>query len=203
MHPVSMSLGHILLKEGNMFTTVFVPGYKNSLHGHWQERWYQEGKNSHWVEQKDWDNPCCYDWVETLNALLQSIEGPILLVTHSLGGSTVVEWAKKYSANIAGAFIVAVPDVQSDNLPKEIIGYSTPPEEPLPFPSVVLASSNDFYSTLDRAAYFAHTWKSKFINLGELGHVNTDSNIGLWSEGKQLLTDFVKTLELADSDLPV
>ena len=83
-----------------MFNTVFVPGYGNSINGHWQETWFKETPNSYWVEQKDWQNPICDDWVEALNLLIQSLEGPIVLVTHSLGGSTLVEWNKKYKANM-------------------------------------------------------------------------------------------------------
>ena len=174
-----------------MFTIVFVPGYGNSINGHWQELWKKEFKDSYWVEQEQWETPCCVDWVETLNSLIQSIEGPILLVTHSLGGSTVVEWSKKYSANILGAFLVAVPDVQSAYLPSAISGYHTPPLEKLPFSSVMLASSNDPYATFSRAEYFAEAWGSKLINVGDLEHINTDSNIGEWPEGKQLLNKFI------------
>ncbi|GAB6070383.1 alpha/beta hydrolase [Thiomicrorhabdus hydrogeniphila] len=178
-----------------MFNTVFVPGYGNSINGHWQEIWYKETKNSYWVEQDDWQNPNCSDWVEALNLLIQSLEGPIVLVTHSLGGSTVVEWNKKYKANILGAFIVAVPDVESDYLPKKIVGYQNLPLEKLPFQSVVLASSDDPYSSLDRSKYFANSWGSEFINIGDLGHVNKASGIGNWPNGKTLLNHFVDSLE--------
>ncbi|MBL4899711.1 MAG: alpha/beta hydrolase [Colwellia sp.] len=183
-----------------MFNIVFVPGYGNSINGHWQEIWYKEFKDSYWVEQDDWENPDCVDWVETLNLLIQSLEGPILLVTHSLGGSTVVEWSKKYTANVLGAFLVAVPDVQSVNFPEEISGYQTPPLEKLPFPSLVLASTDDPYSKLDRTKYFAKTWGSELISIGNLGHVNTDSNIGKWSEGKNQLNKFIGSLDTSGSN---
>jgi len=164
-----------------MFNTVFVPGYGNSNNGHWQETWFKETPNSYWVEQKDWQNPNCVDWVNALNELIQSLDGPVVLVTHSLGGSTVVEWAKKYNANIVGAFFVAVPDVESTYLPKEIQGYQNLPLDKLPFPSMILASANDHYSGLDRAKFFANAWGSEFVNVGELGHINTDSHIGKWT----------------------
>jgi predicted alpha/beta hydrolase family esterase len=183
-----------------MFNTVFVPGYGNSINGHWQEIWYKEFKDSYWVEQNDWGKPNCVDWVETLNSLIQSIVGPILLVTHSLGGSTVVEWSKKHTANILGVFMVAVPDVQSINVPDAISGYQTPPLEKLPFPSLVLASTDDPYSGLDRIKYFAKTWGSELISIGDLGHVNTDSNLGEWSEGKNLLNKFIESLDACDSN---
>ena len=178
-----------------MFNTVFVPGYGNSINGHWQEIWYKEFKDSYWVEQNDWENPHCVDWVETLNSLIQSLEGPILLVTHSLGGSTIVEWSKKHTANILAVFMVAVPDVQGINVPEAISGYQTPPLEKLPFPSLLLASTDDPYSNLDRTQYFAEAWGSELISIGDLGHVNTDSNLGEWSEGKNLLNKFIGSLD--------
>jgi len=76
-----------------MLNTVFVPGYQNSLKGHWQEIWSKqfndssEPYNISWVEQDDWQNPHCDEWVEALDLMIQSLEGPVLLVTHSLGGN--------------------------------------------------------------------------------------------------------------------
>ena len=177
-----------------MFTTLFVPGYGNSINGHWQEKWHQQTANSFWVEQADWDHPNCEDWVESLNTLVQSIEGPILFITHSLGGSTVNEWAKKYSANILGAFIVAVPDVNDPHFPNAISGYQQPPLVKFPFPSRMLSSTNDPYSTFERAEYFAAHWGSDIINMGNLGHINIESNIGNWPEGKKQLTQFIDSL---------
>jgi predicted alpha/beta hydrolase family esterase len=181
-----------------MFNIVFVPGYGNSINGHWQELWHKEFENSYWVEQNDWENPNCDDWVEALNLLIQSLQGPILLVTHSLGGSTVIEWSKKYTANILGVFLVAVPDVESVSFPEAITGYKKPPLEKLSFPSLVLASTDDPYSSVDRTVYFAKNWGSELISIGDLGHVNTDSNLGKWSEGKDLLNKFMGSLERYD-----
>lgn len=178
-----------------MLTTVFVAGYGNSTEGHWQYAWHKRISNSYWVEQADWNSPDCADWVEALDALVQTIEGPILFVSHSLGGNTIVEWSRKSSANIFGAFMVAVPDVQSEHFPNEISGYQTPPLEKLPFPSMVLASTNDPYSTLDRTGYYAQAWGSDQTIVGDLKHVNADSNIGEWPEGLDLLDKFIESID--------
>lgn len=178
-----------------MFTTIFVAGYGNSVNGHWQEIWHKQSTNSYWVEQQDWEHPNRDDWVETLNKLVQSIEGPILFITHSLGGSTINEWAQQYTANILGALIVAAPDVQRYDFPKEITGYGNLPLNALPFPSLMLSSSNDPYASLERALLFAKHWGSKFINVGDLGHINTASNIENWPEGKKHLTQFIDSLD--------
>jgi predicted alpha/beta hydrolase family esterase len=182
-----------------MLNTVFIAGYGNSTEGHWQHSWHMGIKNSNWVEQSDWDHPNCTDWVECLNELIQTIDGPILLASHSLGGSTIVEWSKKYSANIFGAFMVAVPDVESENIPNEITGYQTPALEKLPFPSMVLASTNNPYSTLDRTSYFSQAWGSAQTIVGNLEQVNADSNIGDWPEGLNLLNEFIKSIDSSKS----
>ena len=181
-----------------MLTTVFVAGYGNSTEGHWQNSWSKLVKNSHWVEQGDWGNPNCVDWVDALNAVIESIDGPILLVSHSLGGSTIVEWSKKFSANsekIVGAFMVAVPDVQSADLPKAIIGYQAPPLDKLPFPSILLASTNDPYSTLEQTKYFANLWGSSITVVGDLKHINAGSGLGEWSDGLNMLNTFLNSID--------
>lgn len=178
------------------FNTVFVAGYQNSLDGHWQEVWHSETKNSYWVEQTNWNYPNCSDWVETLNTLIQSLQGPIVLITHSLGGSTVAEWCKKHpesTSNVLGAFMVAVPDVLRSDFPQQISGYESPPSQKLPFPSIALASTNDPYSNFDRAEMFAQQWGSELINLGDLEHIS-NRNLVDWPQGKVLLQDFLKVL---------
>jgi len=177
-----------------MLNTIFIPGYGNSTEGHWQELWHKATKNSYWVEQKDWENPNCEEWVESLNKLIQSLEEPIFLIAHSLGTNTVVEWSNKYKENILGAMFVAIPDVDDKNIPDSISGYKPSSLEKLPFPSLALASTNDPYSTLDRTKYFVKKWGCELITIGDKGHVNNDSGVGEWPEGRKLLNNFLNSL---------
>jgi predicted alpha/beta hydrolase family esterase len=57
----------------------------------------------------------------------------------------------------------------------------------LRFPSIVVASSDDPYLTLDRARAFAEAWGSRFVEIGPAGHINADSGYGEWPEGEQML----------------
>jgi predicted alpha/beta hydrolase family esterase len=59
----------------------------------------------------------------------------------------------------------------------------------LPFPSILVASSNDEYVTLDRAGAFAEAWGSRFVHIGAAGHINATSGLGAWSRGQALLAD--------------
>lgn len=57
----------------------------------------------------------------------------------------------------------------------------------LPFPSIVVASSDDPYVTLERAEEFARAWGSEFVNIGPGGHLNSASGLGDWPVGFALL----------------
>jgi len=86
---------------------------------------------------------------------------------------------------------VAVPDVHGVSLPKTISGYQALPLTALPFPNIVLASTDDPYCAIDRAEYFAKEWGSQFVNMGDLGHINVESNIGEWPNGRNILNKFM------------
>jgi predicted alpha/beta hydrolase family esterase len=62
--------------------------------------------------------------------------------------------------------------------------------EKLPFPSVVVASSDDPFVTIERARQFANAWGSKLVEIGAAGHVNADTGFGEWPQGEQMLSDF-------------
>jgi predicted alpha/beta hydrolase family esterase len=57
----------------------------------------------------------------------------------------------------------------------------------LPFPSIVVTSLDDEYVSPARAASFAEHWGSSFVDIGNKGHINSDSRLGDWPEGYQLL----------------
>ena len=176
-----------------MHSTVFVAGYGNSEPKHWQRLWFDSTKDAHWVEQKEWDNPNRDIWIEELEKTLLHVEGPILLIAHSIGSHTVVEWAKKYytNQNILGALLVAPPNTTADNFPKEIKGYENPPLEKLPFSSTCILSSDDPYSTEEKAEFLADKWGSKVVKIGAKGHINLASNLGNWEEGRKILSDIL------------
>ena len=60
--------------------------------------------------------------------------------------------------------------------------WSPIPLQKLPFPSVLLASSNDPFCPLERARYFADAWGSELIEVGPRGHLNAESSLGDWPE---------------------
>ena len=69
------------------------------------------------------------------------------------------------------------------------------PLHKLPFPSVVVASTNDPYVTPERARLFANAWGSKFVEIGDAGHINGDAGYGPWPEGEQMLVSFCEGVQ--------
>ena len=110
-----------------------------------------------------------------------------VLIGHSLACCTIVRWAEKYKRIIKGALLVAPSDVEAPSYPAGTTGFSPMPTYKLPFPSIVIASSNDEYVTMERAKEFSANWGSEFVNAGDLGHINSASDLGNWSYGYSIL----------------
>ena len=164
-----------------------VPGLFNSGPQHWQTHWENEYGFVR-IEQQDWETPVCDDWLQTIDAVVnQQPLNKVVLIGHSLACCTIVRWSEKYKRIIKGVLLVAPSDVEAPSYPRGTTGFSPMPKFKLPFPSIIIASSNDEYVTFERAKEFAGNWGSEFINAGELGHINSTSDLGLWPFGHTYL----------------
>jgi len=176
---------------------LILPGYGDSGPDHWQSRWEAADPACHRVVQRDWLLPTLDEWLATLSRHVVECEAPPVLVAHSLGCSLVAHWAKRVGARAGqsakAALLVAPADVDSPaHTPDEVRGFSPIPLVRFPFPSVVVASTDDPYSTMDRAGLFARAWGSRLVTLARAGHINADSGFREWPEGKALLTELVE-----------
>lgn len=169
-------------------TCLYLAGIGNSGPGHWQHRWHAADPSGVWVEHEDWDGPVRDHWVAELDAALGAVAGPKLLVAHSLGVATLAEWAVGHTdGSIIGALLVAPPDPHGPAFPARATGYDRLRPAPLPFRSVLAASGDDPYATIDYARGTAAALGAEFVDLGPLGHVNADSGLGDWPQGRELL----------------
>lgn len=124
----------------------------------------------------------------TLDAVIRSSDEPAILAAHSLGCSLVAQWvADRGGRGVAGAMLVAPSDVEAPDYPEEGRSFSSMPRARLPFASIVVASSDDPYVTMDRAQQFAEAWGSRVVNIGPAGHINGASGYGPWPEGEAML----------------
>jgi predicted alpha/beta hydrolase family esterase len=168
-------------------TILIIPGLGNSGPQHWQSLWEKQ-YNFTRVEQQNWDEPVCSDWVETLNNFLKNYNlADVILVGHSSACAAIVYWAQKFNIKIKGALLVGPSDTEADTYPAEATGFNPMPLNRLPFPSITVASQNDYYVSFDRATLFAQSWGSELVNIGDAGHVNVASGFGEWPQGLELL----------------
>jgi predicted alpha/beta hydrolase family esterase len=65
--------------------------------------------------------------------------------------------------------------------------FSPLPLVALGFPAIVVASRDDSFITFQRAEELAEAWGAALVDAGTLGHINADSQLGLWSDGHRLL----------------
>ncbi len=170
-----------------MTKILIVPGIGNSGPRHWQTEWETHKANSQRVQQRDWDHPVCDEWVATLDAAVAKSGEDTVIVAHSLGCLAVVAWAAQWQRNVRGALLVAVPDPAGPNFPKEAIGFAAISLRRLPFPSTVVASTNDPYASTTFAKHCAEAWGSRYVDIGVAGHINAASGLGLWPNGLKLL----------------
>jgi uncharacterized protein len=168
-----------------------VPGLGNSGPEHWQTYFETKGDNFIRINQQEWDAPNCEDWIKTIDATLANIDlSTVVLIGHSLACTTIAHWAKRYGKKIKGALLVAPSDVDVPGYNFPTTGFSPIPADKINFKTIVVASANDEWVTLERAQFFANNWESECINIGEAGHINTAAGFGKWDEGLELLKKF-------------
>jgi uncharacterized protein len=167
-----------------------LPGYGDSGPQHWQSVWEAADATCRRVVQRDWYAPTLADWRECLDAAVAACDRPPVLVAHSLGCTLVTHWTRQARRPVAGALLVAPADVDMLALVLDAVASFVPvPLDRLPFPSIVVASSDDPYVSLERAETFARAWGSRFVLVENGGHLNTDSGYGDWPEGRRLLDE--------------
>lgn len=172
---------------------LILPGLSGSGPEHWQSRWEAVLPNARRVEQRDWDRPRRAEWVEALDRAIRSASSPPVLAAHSLGCVTAAVWAENRAPGlVGGALLVAPSDVERPDASPAIRDFAPIPMKPLPFPSILVSSSNDPYLAVARSRELAAAWGSRWIDAGAAGHVNAASGFGPWPGGLALLQDLLR-----------
>lgn len=172
-------------------TILTVPGLGGSGPSHWQTLWEEARPDTVRVELGMWNTPHRNTWVTKLDQAIRAAQAPVILAAHSLGCLAVAWWAElspqPYGWPVAGALLVAPADVDRPDAPEALKGFAPSPRTPLPFPSILVASRDDPWITIDRAHSLAADWGSHFVDAGAQGHLNAASGIGWWHEGQDML----------------
>jgi predicted alpha/beta hydrolase family esterase len=172
-------------------TILTVPGLGGSGPSHWQTLWEEARPDTVRVELGMWNTPHRNAWVTKLDQAIRTAQAPVILAAHSLGCLAVAWWAElsrqPYGWPVAGALLVAPADVDRADAQAELKALAPAPRTPLPFPSIVVASTDDPWIDIERAHSLAVDWGSHFVDAGAQGHLNAASGIGWWNEGRDLL----------------
>jgi predicted alpha/beta hydrolase family esterase len=103
----------------------------------------------------------------------------------------VAHWARRHQLPVHGALLVAPVDVERPDTLEAMKDFAPIPMFGLPFPSHVVASSNDPFASIERSREMADAWDSLFTELGPRGHINTDAGYGEWPRGDSFLHDLI------------
>lgn len=175
-------------------TILIVPGLRDHVEEHWQTLLQKKLAKVRSVPPLTENKLDCRARIDNIQRQVAAIDDDIILVAHSAGCLMVAHWAAHYGGDIKGALLVAPPDLNADWPPQ----YPTPdslrqqgwdplPTSPLPFPSILAASTNDYLASFSAATEMAAIWGSRLVNLGDVGHLNPASGFGPWPMAETLI----------------
>lgn len=174
-----------------------LPGWQNSGPRHWQSRWEALHGDVR-VHQSDWMHPLRGDWMMRLDEAIGELEAQeeapqVALVAHSLGCHLVAAWAahSRKTARVRAALLVAPPDVERDEYRAALHSFTPIVRQPLAFPSLAVISADDPFCDPGRARAMAADWGARTLDADARGHLNSDSGLGDWPDGRQLLADLL------------
>jgi uncharacterized protein len=174
---------------------LLLPGWMNSGPLHWQTRWEWLHEDER-VAQADWVWPRRGDWMACLEEaiLADALQRPVWLVSHSLGCHLVAAWAEhsQHTHRVKGALMVAPPDLARPEVPPQLHNWQPMRLSPLPFSGQLLFSDDDPWCTPDRAQWLAEHWQVPATSVGARGHLNHDSGLGDWLEGRAALQNLIE-----------
>jgi predicted alpha/beta hydrolase family esterase len=162
---------------------ILIPGIHNSGPGHWQSLWQLRHPDVTRLSQHNWDQPVCEEWVASLDRAVVQAAVPPILVAHSLGCLVATRWAARSPRSAHAMLLVAVPDPDGPEFPREAVGFSAIPPSLNVSRIVVVSSANDPYATQAFTEACVRTWNARHINLGNRGHINAESGMEDWAEG--------------------
>lgn len=171
-----------------------VPGIGGSNEDHWQSLWQAGAPEVSRISPSSWEDPDLENWMEALDDAAGSRGGDTLLVAHSLGCLAAAEWLYRNPRGARGVFLVTPPDPAEPAFPELAGSFRDPRLQPLPVPGLLVASENDPYATLPGARLLAGAWDVPVIDAGALVHINDESGVGAWPQGRNLLIAFAAGL---------
>lgn len=184
--------------ERQAVRVLIIPGLHNSGPAHWQTWLQTQYRGTARVQQRDWAQPDLQAWSARIDqTLAQAPQGTQwIAVAHSFGCLALADHLARRKAQgrpggqgIASALMVAPADPVKFQLEAQL------PSHGLGIPATVIGSENDPWMPLERAHDWARRWGAGFLNLGEAGHINTDSGFGAWPLARYKVDQMIRHLQ--------
>lgn len=182
-------------------TVLIIPGLRDHVDEHWQTLLAARLPRVRCVPPMGRTNLDCTARVDAINRELMAISGPVVVVAHSGGVIMLAHWVASPTRTrkaIRGALLATPPDFEQpmpEGYPTMAAlgaaGWLPVPRQPLPFPSIVAASRNDPLGRFERVERLALDWGSRFVDLGEVGHLNPASGFGEWPQAAVFIRELV------------
>jgi predicted alpha/beta hydrolase family esterase len=168
---------------GSQVRVLVIPGLRDSGPTHWQTWLQGQYRGSVRVKQSHWDRPDLDAWAAQIARTIAKAPTSTtwVAVAHSFGCLALARYLKDLNpvlspsgGGIRSALLVAPADPVKFQV---VEALSTPG---LGLPTTVIGSENDPWMPLSSARDWADHWGARFINLGAVGHINTESGFGPW-----------------------
>lgn len=172
-------------------TYLTIPGYESSGPEHWQSYWERRHGYVR-VQQSDWLKPRRHSWIPCLEQAIYRAKDPVVLIAHGLGATLVAAWAEQgFSSKISAAFLAAPTDTEEYQSIGPVQDFGPMPVHTLPFPALLVVSTNDPFMRLERSMYFSEAWGCELVSLDDVGHLNPASGHGPWPGGYSMMENFI------------
>lgn len=177
-----------------------IPGLHDSGDAHWQTWLQTQYQDTARVVQPHWDQPDLDTWSAQIGHAIEQAGPDTVWVAaaHSFGCLALAHHLGKHQRQgtgvrqrIAAALLVAPADPVKFDVAHRL------PEFDLGIESTVIGSENDPWMPLHRAQAWADHWGARFLNLGEVGHINTESGFGPWPLARYKVDQMIRN-QLAD-----
>lgn len=179
-----------------------VPGLHDSGAAHWQS-WLQAAfRRSARALQDDWSRPDLAAWSARIEATVADDADAVwIAVAHSFGCLAVADCLARQALagragegegagpRIVGALLVAPAE------PRRFGIEAALPLSRLGVPATMITSSDDPWMSVDSAARWARRWGCGRVDLGAVGHINTESGFGPLPKAKALTQALIRRAE--------
>lgn len=173
---------------------LLLPDLDGAAPGHWLRRWAERFGNGRLIEY-DGNRPKRPEWLKAIETEIMMSTRPVVLVAHGLAVSAVVHAAQRLvDTKVRGAFLVAPPDHEHGDLPPAFRELGNVPRDPLPFPSMLVASTDDRGCSIESAVDLATAWGAELHLARNAGHIDLESGHGPWPEGLLIFTRLMQRL---------